>query len=113
MSVRRSRPLDPGRRLPDLPDHLQVPCIVEEWISPAEAPPDWWHHTTVNGAPVDPRRETDWCELVARRRWKDARLRWAADRGMTWREFSGTYAHGSPRWLDRQAFLASRRGVSA
>ena len=87
--------------------------MVEDWLSPDEAAPDWWCDTTVNGVPADPRRETDWCELTARRRWKDARLRWAADRGMTWRQFSGTYAHGSARWRGRQAFLATRRGLSA
>jgi len=91
-----------------LPEHLTAPCWVEDWVDPHEQPPGWWCSSTINGVGVDTTREDNWLMLAARRRWKQAREQWAADHGMTWRAFSGTYAHGAPRWRDRQTFNRKR-----
>lgn len=102
MSVRRSRPITARSHEDELPEHLRVPCWCEDWLDPDEQPRQW--------ATVDTPEDLAFhLSLIARRRWKAARLEWAEERGMTWREFSGSYAHGRPRWRDWPTYLATRR----
>jgi len=97
-----SRRQAPAPEPPALPEHLRAPCWCEDWLDPDEQPRPW--------ATVDTAEDLQFhLSLIARRRWKDAREAWADARGMTWREFGGTYAHGRPRWRDWPAFSAQRR----
>ena len=105
MSVRRPVRATAAGRAEELPERLRR-CVVEDWVTPAERPPEWWWAGTIINADDRPGETMAWLSVMAWTRWTEAQQQWAQDHGLTWSEFCAAHEDDrpGPHWRDWWSF---------